>query len=159
MDGNISRALWIGVGILFFIAVVTLGIGLLDQGKAIADQQTDNLAKVQKQLAEAEFDAFDNQSVVGTQVLSCIKTFRDRADQISIRVTTYKGTQTYLNNAVISQEVVTLSTALSSSAIETSLKQARTETHDAYINPVATFDAQIRRDANGLISAIIFQQE
>jgi hypothetical protein len=159
MDNNIGKALWIGIGILFFIAVVSLGLTLLDQGRGIAEQQSDQLTEVQKRLSDAQYDIYDNQSVAGSQVLGCIKSFREVSSTFGVSVTTKKGTLIYLNSASFNSESVTLASAHSASIIEGMIKSARDESSNAYINPVATFDAQIRKDSNGVISGVVFVQE
>ncbi len=159
MDNNIGRALWIGIGILFFIAVVSLGLSMLDQGRSIAQDQSENLADIQRRLSDAQFDIYDNQSVTGSQVVAALKQFRGFKDVFSISVTTNKGTIVYLNGASFSGSQVTLGAAQDDTAIETAIKNARDESHDAFINPVAGFDAQVRKDSNGVISGIEFVQE
>ncbi len=159
MDNNIGRALWIGIGILFFIAVVSLGLTMLDQGRSIAQEQSDKLSDIQKRLSDAEFDIYDNQSVSGSQVLGAIKQFRDFKDVFSVRVTTNKGTVIYLNNASFSGSSVTLGSVQDDAAVESAIKNARDESNAAFINPVASFDAQVRKDSNGVISGIEFVQE
>ncbi len=159
MDSNISKALWIGVGILFFIGVVTLGLSLFNKGRDVAEKQTDSLTKLEETLANAEYDAYDNRSVSGAEVLSAIKNFREQADVISVSVSTNKSTIVYLNNATFSDERVTLGTPQSVTQIENAIKDARTENSNNYINPVAKFDATLRKDANNVISGIVFIQE
>ncbi len=159
MDNNIGKALWIGIGILFFIAVVSLGLSMLDQGRGIAQQQSDNLSEVQQRLADAQFDIYDNQNVSGSQVLAAIKSFREMSDTFSIEVTTKKGTNTYLNSASFSGTTVTLGAAIAEDAIETSIKNARDEAAAEFINPIAKFDAQIRKDSNNVVAGIVFVQE
>lgn len=159
MDGNISKALWIGVGILFFIGVVTLGLTLFNKGKDVAQKQTESLSQLEKGLAEAEFDNYDNRSVSGAEVVSAIKNFREDSEVMSISVSTKKTTVVYLNSASFDSDSVTLGEALDKSSIETQIKQARSESSDNYINPVAKFDAAIRKDSNGVISGIVFVQE
>ncbi len=159
MDNNIGKALWIGVGILFFIAVVSLGLSMLDQGRSIAQDQSENLADIQRRLSDAQFDIYDNQSVTGSQVLAAIKQFRDFKDVFSVSVTTNKGTVVYLNNATFSGGQATLGSVQDDTAVETAIKNARDESHNAFINPVASFDAQIRKDSNGSIIGIQFVQE
>ncbi len=159
MDNNISKALWIGIGVLFFIGVVSLGLNIYNKGKDVAIKQTESLNGLEKSLSEAEFDAFDNQSVTGAEVLSAIKNFRDKAESISISVTTNKSNAIYLNSATFSDESVSLASAKSVSDIEAEIKNARTESSNTYINPVAKFDANLRRDENDVICGIVFIQE
>ncbi len=159
MDNNISKALWIGIGILFFIGVVSLGLSIFNRGKAVANHQNEALGDLERNLAESEFDKYDNQSVTGAEVLSSIKKYRDKADLVSVSVTTNKGSNTYLNSASFSDEEVTLGSAKTGSDIEKEIAEARKESSDNYINPVAKFDAKIRRDKNDVIAGIVFTQE
>lgn len=159
MDNNIGKALWIGIGVLFFIAVVSLGLAMLDQGRGIAQEQSKNLAEVQKRLSDAQFDVYDNQSVAGSQVLAAVKSFRESKEAFSIQVVTKKGTVTYLNSSGFSDGKVNLGSAHSDTDIETAIKKARDEKDNNYINPVAAFDAQIRKDTNGVIAGIVFTQQ
>ncbi len=97
--------------------------------------------------------------VTGSQVLAAIKQFRDFKDVFSVSVTTNKGTVVYLNNATFSGGQATLGSVQDDTAVETAIKNARDESHNAFINPVASFDAQIRKDSNGSIIGIQFVQE
>ncbi len=159
MDNNISKALWIGIGILFFIGVVSLGLSIFNKGKAVASHQNEALGDLERNLAEAEFDLYDNQSITGAEVLSAIKKYRDKAEQISVSVTTNKGSNIYLNSAKFTDDTVTLGNAKTGSEIEKDIEEARKESSNNYINPVAKFDAKIRRDENNVIAGIIFTQE
>lgn len=159
MDNNITKALWIGVGVLFFIAVVSIGISLLNQSTEIAQQQAAELSDIQERLSSAKFSAYDNTSVTGSQVLSCIKNFREDKDIISIQVKTNKSTNVYLNSATFGNDNVTLGSAHDDSTVEKEIKEARDESNSKYINPVGKFDAQIRKDNNGVISGITFVQK
>lgn len=159
MDNNITKALWIGVGVLFFIAVVSIGISLLNQSTEIAQEQAAELSNIQKRLSESKFSAYDNTTVTGSQVLSCIKNFRGEKDVVAIQVKTKKGTTVYLNTASFSADSVTLGSGHSDSVIENAIKDARNESDSKYINPVGSFDAQVRKDSNGVICGITFEQK
>lgn len=159
MDGNISKALWIGVGILFFIGVVTMGLSLFNKGREVTQKQSDSLSSLEKTLAEAEYAAFDNRTVSGAEVLSAIKNFRDKSDVFSISVSTKKAENIYLNNASFGDENVKLGSAISVKSTEEQIKKARNEADDSYINPVAKFDSALRKDENGVVAGIIFTQE
>ncbi len=159
MDGNIGRALWIGIGVLFFIAVVSLGLSLLDQGRDIASEQSTQLAEVQQRLSESEFSSYDNQEVAGTQVMSALRGFKGDSETLAISVTTKKSHTIYLNTATISAESVTLGAAQSKSSIDQNIKNARDASHVTYINPLAKFESRVIKDQNGVIGAITFTQK
>lgn len=159
MDGNIGRALWIGIGVLFFIAVVSLGLSLLDQGRNIAQEQSEQLTDFQQRLSESEYSAFDNQEVVGTQVMSALRGFKQDADVLAISVTTKKSQTTYLNSATFAADAVSLGTAQSKATIDLHIKNARDSSHATYINPLAKFEARVLADQNGVIAGITFVQK
>lgn len=158
MDNNINKALWLGVGILFFIAVVSMGLGILNKSSEIAQLQSKELNKIQENLANSKFSTYDNQTVSGSQVINAIKNLRDEKDRISIQVITKKSTKMYLSDAIFYDDEVELLSSKSNKEIEQSIKYARDETKENFINPVAEFDSQIRKDKNGVISGIIFTQ-
>ncbi len=159
MDNNISKALWIGIGILFFIGVVSLGLSIFNKGKSVANHQQEAIGDLERTLAESEFDGYDNQSVTGAEVLSAIKKFREKADTIAINVTTNKENKIYLNSASFTDVAVSLGAAKSITDIEKDIEGAREESSSSYINPVAKFDAKIRRDENNVIAGLVFTQE
>lgn len=75
--------------------------------------------------------------------------------EICIEVKTKKSTTTYLNNGSVG-DTVNLGTGKDDKAIESQIKDARNERSQNYINPVGKFDAQIRKDENGVISGIVY---
>ncbi len=158
MDNNVTKALWLGVGILFFIGVVSLGLSMFDKGKSAVSKQSENLSELEKALSESEYSMYDNEEVTGADVISCIKKFRENAEVFSVQVTTKKGTTVYLNSADFSGEHVILGEKRSETDIEANIKNARTESSNEYINPVASFDAFLKKDSNGVVSAVVFEQ-
>lgn len=159
MDSNISKALWIGVGILFFIGVVSLGLNLFNRGRDVTQKQSDSLTDLEKTLAESEYASYDNRTVSGAEVLSAIKNYRDKSASFAISVTTKKGSYIYLNNASFGDELVSLGSAIDSKNTEEQIKLARNESEASYINPIAKFDSALRKDENGVIAGIVFTQE
>ncbi len=159
MDNNITKALWLGIGVLFFVGVVSLAIGVFKDGGNLIDKQNENITKVRESMTEAEYAQFDNTSVNGGDVISCIKRYREKAETFAVSVQTKKSTHIYLNNASFSGTKVTLGAAHSQLEIEAEVEEARKETSQAYINYNAKFSAKLRRDENDVISGVIFKQE
>ncbi len=158
MDNNITKALWLGIGVLFFVGVVSLGLNVFNKGKSAANEQANNLSELEKSLVESEYSAYDNESVTGADVLSCIKKYREKSDVFAVKVVTKKTSTVYLNTATINENGVVVGSAKTPSSIEASIKDARTESSFSYINPVAVFDASLKKDGNGVISAVEFVQ-
>ncbi len=88
MDGNLSKALWIGVSILLFIAVVTVGIGIFSQMRDASNTATDRIGSIARNMEEEEFRRFDGSEVTGSQVLSAISDYSDQSGNLIILVAT-----------------------------------------------------------------------
>jgi len=88
MDGNITKALWLGVSILLFIAVVTVGLsvfGTMREASAAANQ---NINSITQSLAEEHFKDFDGKEVRGEKVLSAINNLSGRSGEVIVLVAT-----------------------------------------------------------------------
>ncbi|NLM73512.1 MAG: hypothetical protein GX184_05730 [Clostridiaceae bacterium] len=88
MDGNLTKALWIGVSILLFIAVVTVGIGIFSQMRDASNTAAGRLESITKNMEEEGFRRFDGNEVSGSQVLSAISEYSDKTGEFIILVAT-----------------------------------------------------------------------
>lgn len=159
MDQNIQKALWLGVGILLFIGIVSTGLSLYNKGRSVAENSSQQLDKVSRDLAESIFAPYDNAKTSGADVISAIKRFTDQTGEIIISVKTKTGTATYVSSGSISGGVVSGVSALSRSVIDGQIKNANDSKNSQYINPTATFYAQLAYDQNDVIKGISFTQE
>lgn len=161
MDSNITKALWLGVGILFFIVVVSSGLFLLNQGQDMVNAQSENISESEKRLNESKYSAYDNETVSGSMVLNLIKEHQDKGGLFLVQVTTKKVTDVdFISTGTIDANfLVGDLTAQTVSDIKTDIKNAKDETHNSYISPVAKFYAQTAKDANGNIRAVIVTQQ
>lgn len=160
MDGNITKALWLGVGILFFVVVVSLGLFMLNQGQDMVNAQSDNISESEKALNDSKYSAYDNETVSGSMVLNLIKEHQDKSGAFVIQVTTLKSNNVqYISTGTVSSDfVVSGLTSVAMATVKSAIKNAKTETHNNYISPVAKFYAQVAKDANGHIRAVIVTQ-
>ncbi|NLW02955.1 MAG: hypothetical protein GX027_06780 [Clostridiaceae bacterium] len=88
MDGNISKALWLGVSILLFIAVVTIGLSVFGTMRDVSAAASGNINSIAQSLAEEDFRAFDGKEVKGDQVLSAINNLSGRSGEVIVLVNT-----------------------------------------------------------------------
>lgn len=88
MDGNISKALWLGVSILLFVAVVTIGLSIFGTMKDTSAAANENINSIAQSLAEEDFRAFDGKEVKGDQVLSAINNLSGRSGDVIVLVAT-----------------------------------------------------------------------
>ncbi|MGI6085577.1 MAG: hypothetical protein ACOYIF_09050 [Acetivibrionales bacterium] len=88
MEGNLSKALWLGVSILLFIAVVTLGLSIFGGMKEVSTVATTRIGDLSQTIAEEEFRIYDGKEVKGNDVLSALGTFSGRSGEIIVFVAT-----------------------------------------------------------------------
>jgi len=88
MDSNISKALWLGVSILLFVAVVTIGLTVFGTMKDASTAANKNISSIAQNLSEVDFMAFDGKDVKGEQVLSAITDLTGRSGEVIVLVAT-----------------------------------------------------------------------
>lgn len=88
MDSNISKALWLGVSILLFIAVVTIGLMVFSTMKDASSAANDNINAMAQSLAEEELRPFDGKEVKGEDILSAISNLSGRSGEVIVLVAT-----------------------------------------------------------------------
>lgn len=161
MDSNIQKALWLGVGILFFVAVVSTGIFLFGKGKTLAESSGDQLDSMSKQLSEVEYSSYDNCEISGSDVLNAIKKYKASGGEMIIVVkTSYPSTTQYISSGTVNTTV--LSTALSGKTktlTDQDIKDAGTKTTTTYINPLGSFYSQLIYDSNDAVKGITVVQQ
>ncbi len=86
MDGNLSKALWIGVSILLFIAVVTIGLSIFGGMKDVSSMANDRIGAMSQGLSEDEFSLFDGKDVNGSDVLTALDNYSGNSGEIIILV-------------------------------------------------------------------------
>ena len=144
MDGNIQKALWLGVGIMIFLAVVMIGMTALSKGQDMSAESMSALDDNAKVLANAQYSMYDDQMVSGTDVIDSIKKFKNADMTVVIGVDTASATS-----------VNYTTTALAATA----LMNMQTKGHGAYVNPYGEFYATLDYDAAGILETIDFVQQ
>ncbi len=140
MDGNIQKALWLGVGIMVFLAVVAIGMAALSKGQNLSEESMAKLDDTSRALANADYNIFDNQMKSGTDAVNAVKKFRAAGDDIGITIDPLSGTDIVFSDC--------------SAATDASIKSLQ-ET----INLYGDFYATVQHDGNGNVETITFTQE
>ncbi len=161
MDQNIQKALWLGVGIMMFVAVVSTGLFLFNQGRTVAEVGGEQLDTVAEQLALSKFQAFDNDLVSGSMLINTIKEYKGSSGEFIIVVnTSYPSSNQYVSTGTVSSNVLTSTlTAKSRTANDTDIQNLNDETSSYYINPHAEFMAQLIYDGNDVVKGIYAVQQ
>ena len=161
MDQNIQKALWLGVGIMMFIAVVSTGLFLFNQGRAVAEVGGGQLETVAEQLALSKFQAFDNDVVSGSMLINTIKEYsRSGGEFIIVVNTSYPTTTQYVSTGTVTSNTLSsVLTAKSRTANDSDMQNLNDETSAAYINPHGEFMAQLIYDSNDVVKGIYAVQQ
>lgn len=161
MDQNIQRALWLGVGIMMFAAIITTGLFIFNKGKSLADQSGEQLDATAEQLAAVETQKFDYEEVSGSDVLNLIQNKKHDTGEFIVLVTTsYPSSHQYVSSGTISDEV--LSEALTEKDkddLNDEFRDMKDESSEDYINPHGTFMTQLIYDKNDVVKGVIATQQ
>lgn len=152
MDQNIQKALWLGIGVLFFGAVVSIGMFVFGKGQAIAKSSSQQLDSVNKQLASVEYTGYDNEVVLGGDVLNKIEQMKDRTGEVIFLV----DSVAYISTGTLTSGVVGALTDLTMTVINTSIVDAKDPSSDTYINPTSRYLSQYIYDGNGNVRGLTF---
>ncbi len=161
MDQNIQRALWLGVGIMMFVAVVSTGLFLFNQGRAVAEVGGEQLSVVSEQLSLAKYQAFDNEVVSGSMLINTIKEYKSSDGEFIILVnTSYPSNSQYISTGSVSANTLTSSlTGKTRASTDSDLQALNDETSTTYINPHGEFMAQLIYDSNDVVKGIVANQQ
>ncbi len=158
MDGNIQKALWLGVSILLFIAVVMIGMSIFSSGQDMAVEGAAALDDTTRELSNAQFGMYDNKEVNGSDVTSAINRYKQQSGDIQIIVTNNSTTTTtYVSGGSPTAGSLT---ELTLGTINTSIQNAQDKSQtNVYINPYGEFYATLVYDINNQVRGINFEQQ
>ncbi|MFP4697396.1 MAG: hypothetical protein ACLFMO_01675 [Eubacteriales bacterium] len=162
MDQNIQKALWLAVSILFFIAVIGIGMIIFNESKESAEQVSEELAEANYNLGN-DFNKFNRNNLTGSEVKSAIRTYSGRTGKLLIVVIDKSGVENnYISEGTvnISSRIVSMPlTAKSRIELDDEEKYMNDPTNSLYINPTAKFDGTLAYDNNDELRGIIFTQK
>ncbi len=187
MDGNISKALWLGVSILLFVAVVTIGITVFNGVKDVGSTANSRIGSISANLADDEFRVYNGKQVKGDDVMSAIGSFGGQSGDMIVLVRTLgMGTavaldpstggaptigsfEQYVSNAggslSIKDKCYVLDTGSgdllsikSKNLQDAARRDAENSNRDKYINPSGRFMSHLVYDSNQKIRGIVFAQ-
>jgi uncharacterized membrane protein len=161
MDQNIQKALWLGVSIMMFVAIVSTGLFLFNKGKAVAEAGGGQLDVVSEQLAMSKFNSYDNEIVSGSMMINTIKEYKNKgAEFIIIIKTNFPTTTQYISTGIVTGNIVNgVLTGKALAITNTDIQALNDDTSSTYINPHADFMAQLIYDVNGVVKGITAEQQ
>ena len=161
MDQNIQKALWLGVSIMMFVAIVSTGLFLFNKGKTVAEAGGERLDNVSEQLSMVEYAAFDNEVIQGDLLANTVKQRKSSDGEFIIIVTTsYPSTTQYVSSGSVSSGILAGTLAGKTKAQQDQdLQRLKDATDSTYINPHAKFMSQLIYDSNDVVRGIIAIQQ
>ena len=149
MEDGIVKYIAIGVAVALIVGAAIFGINYMKQGKSVGTAGGKQMANIQAELSDAEFDAYDGVTVTGSEVINVVKKFED--DDVAVKVITKKTTAFYGYSLDASNELQTTNVSSASKMQELS--------SPLYVNPSGSFVGSILKDTNDVITGICFTQQ
>lgn len=146
---NSLKGLMLAAGTIVTCLIISLGFFIAKEAKDSATAGANQISKLNNEFAENDKVIYDATEVSGSEVINCIRKFRN--DMLAIIVTTKKGTYSYHYS-------VDENSGKMSSSAKKEYKTNTQITDKEYINPTARFLGAVVRDVNGTIIAIKFTQ-
>lgn len=161
MDQNIQKALWLGVGVMMFIAIVSTGMFLFNKGRTVAETSGEQIDSMSKNLAMVEYTAYDNKVIKGDVVRNAINEFKyDSGKFIVVVSTSYPSTNQYISSGSISGNVLSSTlTEKTRATIDLEIQSVVDQTSSGYINQYGEFLSQLIYDSNDSVVGISIVQQ
>lgn len=158
MDGNIQKALWLGVSIMLFIAVVMIGMSVFSSGQQMASEGAEALDNTTRVLSNSTYSMYDNKEVSGSDVISALNQYKQYSGDLQVMVTNNSGTTTpYVSSGdPVDGSLTELTLADINTTIQTAQDKNQTDT---YINPYGEFYATLIYDTNDTVRGVEFVQQ
>ncbi|AGA60031.1 hypothetical protein Theco_4029 (plasmid) [Thermobacillus composti KWC4] len=161
MSTNASKALYFGASLLLTIALITIGVMVFLNAQDGAKTATKKFSGLNVELSQAEFVAYDNSVVSGSNVVNAIRKYTGPNYEFGISVKTGKASTAVWYGRQLNTTVPP-GTAGYGSVIGNgtgTISNAQNETSSDYVNPNGTFTSQIVKDENNVVRGIVFVQQ
>lgn len=151
----------VGIGALLVVLFVSAIVFFGGRGLGFFNSASEGISTVEKQANEMEFTALEFTEVNGATVISKIREYENEAGSLIVQVTTHTGgTDQYVSTGTVAASTYAVSGTLTAAAnFSQSLQNAMDDTNTNYINKVAMFDVKLGKDSNGVIRALVFEQQ
>ena len=146
---NSLKGLILAAGTIITCVVISLSFFIAREAKNTANNGANQINQLNAEFMESDKTIYDGVTVSGSEVINVIKKFAN--DKLSISVKTNRGTTYY--GYCINETNGDITTESNSD-----IKNAYEVGHSNYINPYGRFMGKIVRDANNVITAIVFEQ-
>lgn len=148
---NSLKAILIGAGVVITLIVVSIGFMLMRSGQNTAQNAINQLGGINAEMSESQYTIYDGVELRGDEVVNVLRRFKD--EYIGIKIITNRDADgTWYINVVGDDGVITGKSSAS-------ISDTTDETDPKYVNRNGVFTGSLKRDANGTITALIFEQK
>jgi hypothetical protein len=148
---NSLKGLILAAGVIITCIVIGLGFYIAREARDTAANGAGQINKLNAEFNESDKVMYDGLEVSGSEVINVVNKFKN--DEFGVVVNTKKSSTNYIYSLVISNNVATLG-----STVSTPIKTAQDVTNSTYINPNEQFEGEVLRDANNAIVGLRFTQ-
>lgn len=152
--GTISKALIFGASLLFALALITIAVVAFGPATESSKSATSDFSTVTNELKDQKYLIYDNTTISGSQVVNAIRKFKAEGvkEDLAIQVTTGVNGGVWYYNSFTEVSGIEKGGGILPEKINIS-------TDVEYINPSGEFTAEVKRDTNSVIRAVIFKQK
>lgn len=147
---NSLKGLMLAAGIIITCIIISLGFYIAREAKDTASSGAGQIQKLQAEFDDSTKAIYDGTIVSGSEVRNALRKFQ--AETMGILVTTKKSSTYY------GYQFSASTGDLGEEAFGDIIK-AQKEGNANYINPNGKFASTLIRDANGIITGIVFKQQ
>ncbi len=147
---NSLKGLMLAAGIIITCIIISLGFYIAREARDTASSGTGQINQLQAEFSDTSKTMYDGTEVSGSEVINVIRKFSE--DTVGIKVITSKTSVYYgyhftENNGTLGEKS------------NANYKSAQDATNINYINPTGRFAGSVVRDANSVITGLVFTQQ
>lgn len=147
---NSLKGLMLAAGIIITCIIISLGFYIAREARDTASSGTGQINQLQAEFSDTSKTMYDGTEVSGSEVVNVIRKFSD--DTMGVKVVTSKTSVYYGYNFTENDGTL-------GEKANASYKNAQDATNQNYINPTGRFAGSVVRDANGVITGLVFTQQ
>ena len=157
MKESTSTALMFGAALFLALALIGIAVNVFSPATEAAKAATTDFSSATTELKDQKYLIYDNTTISGAQVTNAIRKFEaeGKAKNIAIQVVTGQnsGGKWYYNSFTGENGSGTIG-----NSADGNTANINDSTNTEYVNPSGMFHAEVKRDSNSVIRALIFTQ-
>jgi len=146
-ESNQNEIIKIVAGLVITFLIISLAFVIYRAGKASSDTALEGLDEMTTTLNETKYTDYNGQTITGNQVQALLNSWSN--DEVAVEVKTKSGSDVWYNYT--DDSLSSKSTA--------DVTEASKKTSTNYVNPSGKFLCTVNRNANNVITSVVFEQQ